>query len=126
VRLLIEPLNRVDMPDVLLAEFELAAELIDEQRSDRLGLQFDVYHAAMNGLDPCRAFADHARLVRHVQFSDAPGRHEPGTGSIDFEAILAAIHGSGYDGWAGAEYVPSGQTETTLGWLTTWEARFGR
>jgi hydroxypyruvate isomerase len=55
--------------------------------------------------------------IGHIQFADVPGRHEPGTGEIDFTAVFAAIDSSGYDGWVGAEYAPLGRTIDSLGWL---------
>ncbi len=125
VQLLIEPLNTTDSPDVLLSDLELAATLIGQVGADRLGLQFDIYHTAMNGVDPREAFAAYRASIRHIQFSDAPGRHEPGTGRVDFEGIFSDIVASGYQGWVGAEYYPSRATAETLGWLTTFGERFG-
>jgi len=52
-----------------------------------------------------------------VQFADCPGRHEPGTGKLDFQGIFSTIDGSGYDGWVGAEYHPLTTTADSLGWL---------
>ena len=56
--------------------------------------------------------------IGHIQFADNPGRHEPGTGGIDYPAVFAALDRLGYDGWAAAEYWPSRTTEETLGWMT--------
>jgi hydroxypyruvate isomerase len=53
-----------------------------------------------------------------VQIADAPGRGEPGTGSIDLERYLAAIEATGYQGWIGLEYKPTTPpTEASLSWL---------
>jgi hydroxypyruvate isomerase len=124
LQLVIEPLNTTDLPDVLLSDLGLAAALIDEL-GGRLGLLFDIYHTAMNGIDPAEAFSAHRGLIRHVQFSDAPGRHEPGTGDLDFERIFSRIVASGYRGWVGAEYYPSRPTLETLGWLESFGERIG-
>lgn len=114
---LIEPVNVRDIPGALLDDFEVAADLVQRFGVSRLGLQFDIYHAAMMGLDPVAILGRHHALVRHVQFSDAPGRHQPGTGEIDFAAVFIALERAGYSGWAGAEYVPAGATADSLGWL---------
>jgi hydroxypyruvate isomerase len=116
-RLLIEPLNVIDSPTILLADFSEATELIRAVGSERLGLQFDIYHAAMNGVDVLRTFHDTLPSIGHIQFSDAPGRHEPGTGRIEFAAIFTAIAASSYSGWAGAEYFPATTTAASFGWL---------
>ena len=118
-RLLIEPLNTADSPTVLLSDLSEATALLQAIGSERLGLQFDVYHAAMNGLDVLAAFRQTLPWIRHVQFSDAPGRHEPGTGTVDFPVIFRAIAASSYSGWVGAEYLPATTTAASFGWLAS-------
>jgi hydroxypyruvate isomerase len=113
---LIEPINPTDRADYIVPDFDTAMGLLKKSGRPNLGLQFDVYHAAMMGLDPVAAFEQTLRRIWHIQFSDMPGRHEPGTGKIDFPAVFAAIERSGYDGWLGAEYHPSGKTLDSLEW----------
>lgn len=72
-----------------------------------LGLLFDVYHLTVNGDDLDAAIAAHADRIAHVQLADAPGRHEPGTGDIDFPHVLAALQAAGYTGRIALEYVPT-------------------
>ncbi|HXS27837.1 MAG TPA: TIM barrel protein [Steroidobacteraceae bacterium] len=117
-RPLLEMINPHDVPGYCITSFDAAMEILS--RSDpRLGLQFDIYHAARLGLDPAAAFSAVHERVAHVQFADSPGRHEPGTGALDFNRIFAAIEQTGYTGWLGAEYHPSVQTADTLDWLRT-------
>jgi hydroxypyruvate isomerase len=115
--LLVEPMNRVEAPTALLASVDDACTVLRALNAPRLGLQFDVYHVAMNGEEPLAAYGRCRDLVRHVQFSDAPGRHEPGTGRLGIPGILRAIADDGYTGWFGAEYHPSGETTRGLGWM---------
>ena len=65
-------------------------------------------------------------LIGHVQFADNPGRHEPGTGALDFAAAFSALRAVRYDGAAAAEYRPAGRTEDGLGWLEEAPRWFGR
>lgn len=118
---LIEPLNSFDAPDYLLGSFE-AAERVLGCCAGRVGLQFDAYHAARMRLDPSEAFKRMARWIRHVQFADSPGRHEPGTGEVRFDALLGALEATQYDGWISAEYLPIGRTLDGLQWLRAWRA----
>jgi hydroxypyruvate isomerase len=71
----------------------------------------------MLGLDPAQAFVQHLARIGHVQFADSPGRHEPGTGGLDFGGIFRTIRGSSYAGWVGAEYHPLAATDAGLGWM---------
>lgn len=118
VTLLLEPLNAADMPDVLLGNIDDTAAMIRMEFAGKLWLMFDIYHIARNGQDVIDAYRRNKDLIRHVQFSDAPGRHEPGTGEIDFPSVFAAIEAEGYDGYFGAEYMPSKPTRETFSWLT--------
>ena len=59
-------------------------------------------------------------MVRHVQFADAPGRREPGTGGVEFDSLLRIVKSPKYDGWLSAEYTPLGETTAGLEWLKAW------
>ncbi len=115
-RPLLEVINPVNAPGYCVPDFASAAGILDAG-DPRVGLQFDVYHAAMLGLDPAQAFLDHLARIAHVQFADSPGRHEPGTGGLDFGAIFGTVRGSSYAGWVGAEYHPIAATVAGLEWM---------
>ncbi|MGB3330456.1 MAG: TIM barrel protein [Thermomicrobiales bacterium] len=117
VGMVIEALNDRDTPDYALPTSRSVLELMAEIESDNVRLQFDVYHATRMGEDPFAVIAEFAHAIGHIQIADAPGRHEPGTGEIDFPALFAAIDRSGYDGWVGLEYNPSGKTDDSLAFL---------
>jgi hydroxypyruvate isomerase len=55
--------------------------------------------------------------IGHMQIADTPGRHEPGTGEIDYGFLFGHIDACGYDGWIGCEYKPRTTTEAGLDWL---------
>ena len=120
LRLLIEPINDRDVPGFLLNRLDEAAAAIDAVGSDNLFLQADLYHMAMMGEDVSESLANHAPRVAHVQIADAPGRHEPGTGTLDVPALFAALERLGYDGFVGCEYVPAAGTEAGLGWMAAY------
>ena len=58
--------------------------------------------------------------IGHIQFADNPGRHEPGTGELNFDFLFAHLDAIGYAGFVGAEYLPMGRTEDGLGWWQRW------
>ena len=117
--LVIEPINRGDIPDYFLSDFGLAMELIAEVGAANLGLQFDAYHAHRITGDVIGTWERVRRAVVHVQIAGAPGRHEPDGGEIDYRAFLERIAADGYAGWIGAEYNPRGLTEEGLGWMAS-------
>jgi hydroxypyruvate isomerase len=85
--------------------------------ADNLRLLFDIYHLATNGDDVDRALDAYADRIGHVQIADSPGRHEPGTGSLDIDGRLRRLLAGGYEGYVGLEYAPSGSSADSFGWL---------
>jgi len=51
--------------------------------------------------------------IGHFHVADVPGRHEPGTGEINYGNVFTAIADSGYNGYVGCEYSPSGGKNST-------------
>jgi hydroxypyruvate isomerase len=115
--LLIEPINTHDVPGFLVPTSPEAARLIEEVGEPNFFLQCDLYHTAMMGDDGAAILESLAPVIRHIQFADAPGRGEPGSGKVDLHGLFARIDASGYAGWVSAEYRPSVRTEDTLGWF---------
>jgi hydroxypyruvate isomerase len=119
VSVLIEPLNPHDVPNYVVGTLDDAQAVLG-RCGPKVGLQFDLYHVARMGLDPAAEVERWLPRVRHVQFADVPGRHEPGTGSVPLESALAVLEARGYGGWLSAEYIPKGKTAQGLGWLAAW------
>jgi hydroxypyruvate isomerase len=91
-----------------------------------LGLLCDLYHLATNGDDLDRAIATYGDRIAHVQLADVPGRHQPGTGTLDVRRHLGQLAAAGYAGWVGLEYQPSGASADSFGWLDTLGAGVAR
>jgi hydroxypyruvate isomerase len=117
LRLLVEPINTFDMPGFAVHRIAQALALLDEVGAANAFVQHDVYHAHRMADDPCAALARHLPRIGHVQVADDAGRHEPGTGGIDFDAVFEILERQGYAGWIGCEYRPAGDTAAGLGWL---------
>jgi hydroxypyruvate isomerase len=115
--LVMEPINSVDVPGSYVSRSPQAARIIREVGADNFGLQFDLYHTAMMG-DDCAALLETLQpVIRHIQFADAPGRGEPGSGKVDLARLFEKIDRLGYPGWVAAEYRPLKSTVESLHWL---------
>ena len=116
VRLLIEPINTFDIPGYFLSGSKQALAIMDEVGADNLLLQYDIYH--MQRMEGELAATIRANLARigHFQIADNPGRHEPGTGEINYPFLFRLLDELGYDGYLGCEYTPAGATVDGLGW----------
>ncbi|MFZ3324280.1 MAG: TIM barrel protein [Usitatibacter sp.] len=115
--IVLEPINTHDIPGFFVSRSPEAVALIEEAGADNLYLQCDLYHTVMMGDDPAAILQECRDSIRHIQFADAPGRGEPGSGKIDFEALFALLDDLGYDGWVSAEYRPTRPTAETLSFL---------
>jgi len=141
IQLLIEPVNHFDIPGFLLDSTAKALSVIDalsehgeqdkpSERGERseqdepgglskhpVLLQYDVYHAQRMEGELAATLKNNLHRIGHIQIADTPGRHEPGTGEINFPFLFEWIDQLGYAGVIGAEYKPSGTTEEGLGWM---------
>ena len=117
IRLLIEPINTYDIPGFFLSRTDQALAIIDEVGSDNLFLQYDIYHAQRMEGELGNTIARHLPRIAHIQLADNPGRHEPGSGEINYPWLFRHIDGLGYAGWIGCEYKPAAGTREGLGWI---------
>jgi hydroxypyruvate isomerase len=116
IQLLIEPINTRDIPGFYLTGTSQAAAVIEAAGSDNAFIQFDIYHMTIMQEDVAAAIERYLPRIAHMQLADVPGRHEPGTGGIDYGRLLPFIDRAGYTGWIGCEYKPKTDTIGGLGW----------
>jgi hydroxypyruvate isomerase len=115
---LIEPVSGAPRYPLLTAANALQViDRVSAEGLDNMRLLFDIYHLAVNGDDVDAAINTAAGRIGHVQIADAPGRNEPGTGTLDIDYYLGRIAATGYDGWVGLEYKPSRESADSFGWL---------
>jgi hydroxypyruvate isomerase len=123
--LLLEPLNSADRRSPLLRNVADALSIIEVLGTPgRLRVLFDAYHLFQEEDDLMNALREAAGLIGHIQIADYPGRNEPGSGEIPFEDLLVEIDRTGYTGWIGLEYFPSG-FDASIGWLDAYVPRDG-
>jgi len=114
--LLTEPANRRTIPDFFLCSSRQALEAIDAADCANLMLQYDIFHMQIVEGDLAKTIERLLPRIGHMQLADVPDRHEPGTGEINFDFLLAHIDRLGYQGWMGCEYIPRGDTVAGLAW----------
>lgn len=117
IRLQLEPVNRRDMPGAIVATTAEYEDVAARVGSDNLFLQYDFYHMQIMQGDLVPGFLRLLPRIGHLQVADTPGRHEPGTGEINYAFVLRRVAQSGYAGWVGLEYAPSVAVAQGLGWM---------
>lgn len=108
VTILLESANtRYDHPGVLCSTTQDSVDVAELVGSPRVRLIYDLYQSIMEGEDPAVVLPRAIHLVDHIQIGDAPGRGEPGSGTIDWPGQLALFERLGYTGAIGLELTPT-------------------
>ncbi len=118
MRVLIEPLSEKTIAGCFLKSSAQAARVLDEVGEDNALMQYDFFHMQVMEGNLAATFERLRPRIGHLQLADVPGRHEPGTGEINYEFLLQRIDDLGYEGWIGCEYTPKGDTVEGLKWAT--------
>ncbi|MBB4124187.1 hydroxypyruvate isomerase [Martelella radicis] len=106
IMLVAEAINTYDIPGFFLSGTDQTLSVLDRVGSDNLFYQYDIYHMQRMEGELANTMKKHLLRIGHIQLADNPGRHEPGTGEINYDFLLPYIDTLGYDGWIGCEYVP--------------------
>lgn len=124
IELLIEPVNHFDIPEFFINKSGEALEVLTEVNHDNLYLQYDLYHAQREGENLLSTLHKHLTKIKNIQIADNPGRHQPGTGEMDYSLLLKEIDLSGYSGYVSMEYHPFPDTLTSLQWVKSFGLMF--
>lgn len=115
IRMNLEPLNiTTDHVGNFLATTRMAAEMTRLIGSPVLKVLYDVYHMQLNEGSICDNIRAYGDQFGHIHVADAPGRHEPGTGEINYHKVFACLEDCGYQGLVGFELMPETTTKNAV------------
>jgi hydroxypyruvate isomerase len=117
LEVLIEPINRRDMPGFFLSRTEQARDVIAEVGEPNLRLQFDLYHRQIAQGDVATAIQEFVPIAGHYQIASPPDRGEPDDGEVNYAYLFRLIDRTGFSGWIGCEYRPRRGTAEGLKWV---------
>lgn len=107
--LLLEPLNtELDHRGCFLSRSEQGARIVQRINDSSAAMLYDIYHMSMMGEDVIAEIERHKPWIGYFHVADRPGRHEPGSGSIDYAAVSAYLKNIDYNGFIGMEFSASG------------------
>jgi len=118
--LLVEPINTFDIPGFFLTNTREGLILLNDVGAENLKLQYDVYHMQKMEGNLADTMRNNIHQIGHIQIADNPGRHQPGTGEINYFFLLEEIKRLGYKGFVGLEYIPVPDTLSSLEWIEEW------
>lgn len=113
--LILEPMNiRVDHQGHCLYGSEPGIKICNEVNSSNVKLNWDLYHMQISEGDLCGHLQEGIDQIGYIQLADHPGRHEPGTGEIQYAKVLKLAKALGYTGYFGLECMPSESEEKAI------------
>jgi hydroxypyruvate isomerase len=114
--LTLEAINTRSVPGFFLSRSAQAIDVLNAAGEGNAFLQYDFFHMQIMEGDLAHTVERLLPRIGHIQLADAPGRHEPGSGEINFDFLLRHLDALGYSGWVGCEYNPQGDTLEGLKW----------
>ena len=115
----VEPVSTYAKPGYYMTTSDSAADIIRVVGSPNVKLLYDIYHMQLMEGDLVNTLRRNADIIGYIHIGDVPGRHEPGTGEINYRFLFEHLDRIGYQGWIGCEYKPATTTEAGLGWMKT-------
>ena len=112
----IEPLNLTgnNHANYFLDHTPEALRIIRAVRSPFVKLLYDLYHAQIMDGNLIETIRQNIADIAHVHVGDVPGRHEPGTGEINYPSVFRALRDAGFKGFVAMEYIPVQNAMKTL------------
>ena len=115
INLNLEALNiTTDHVGNFLKTTQMGAEICRLIGNPRLNVLFDAYHMQLNEGCLCDTISAYCDRIGHVHIADAPGRHEPGTGEINYKKVIRHLEACGYQGFVGYELFPLTDTAAAV------------
>jgi hydroxypyruvate isomerase len=110
----IEPIDRIENPPIYLDGVTEAFEIVEAVGSPSIKVLYDVYHEQREFGNLTEKFEKNIAQVGLIHIADVPGRHEPGTGEIDYLNIYRKLAQLNYKGLIAMEFYPTNDIVETL------------
>jgi hydroxypyruvate isomerase len=114
VEIVIEPIDLIENPPIYLASVSDGFEIVRAVNMPQVKVLYDFYHEQRSFGNLIEKLEKNVDLVGLVHVADVPGRHEPGTGEIDYVPIYRKLAELKYNRWIAMEYYPTEEPVASL------------
>ena len=104
----------VNHPGYFLVYSADGAELVQRTGHPNIKFLFDIYHQQISEGNLINNIRKYHKEIGHYHFADNPGRHEPGTGEINYNNVFKAIYETNYRDIVACEFGKQKPTEEVL------------
>ena len=110
----IEPIDRLENPTIYLDGVTEAFEIVRAVGSPNMKVLYDLYHEQRGMGNLIEKLEKNIDQVGLIHVADVPGRHEPGTGEINYGNVYRKLGELRYAGVIAMEFYPTGDVVETL------------
>ncbi len=114
IEIVIEPLDLLEQPKFFLASVTDGFAIAEAVNAPNLKVLYDFFHEQRSFGNLIEKLEQNIGRVGLIHIADVPGRHEPGTGEVDFVMIYRKLRQLQYDRWIAMEYYPTGDVVASL------------
>jgi hydroxypyruvate isomerase len=126
VRLLLEHINPEENPNCYLTTVTEAVEIVQAVGHPQVQVVYDFFHQQIAQGHLIDKLERNLERVGVIHIADVPGRHEPGTGEINYQNIFRKLGELRYGGVVAMEFLPTGDSITKLRQAHEMAVRFSR
>lgn len=114
VSILLENIDPEENPKYFLTSVTEGFEVVREAQAPNVQFLYDFFHDQISEGNLLAKLDKNLDIISHVHIADVPGRHDPGTGEINFPNIFRKLGQLGFNGYVAMEFVPEGDTVEAL------------
>ncbi len=114
LNIVIEPIDRLENPTIFLEGVDLAFAIVRSVNLPNLRVLYDLYHEQRGFGNLIEKLQKNIDWIGLIHVADVPGRHEPGTGEIDYDNVYKCLAALRYDRYIAMEFYPTADPVTTL------------
>lgn len=109
IELLVENIDQIENPKYYLMSCAEGFEIVRAVGHPQVKFLCDFYHEQIAEGNLIAKLDKNIDLIGLVHVADVPGRHEPGTGEINYPNIYRKLAELGYDRYMAMEFLPQGE-----------------
>jgi hydroxypyruvate isomerase len=107
INIVIEPIDLLESPTIFLTSVKDGFEIVRAVNRPNVKVLYDFYHEQRGAGNLIEKLERNIDWVGLVHIADVPGRHEPGTGEIDYTNIYRSLGKLHYNRFIAMEYGPT-------------------
>ena len=114
IDIVIEPIDWLENPEIYLASVTEGFEIVRAINSPNVKVLYDLYHEQRSFGNLIEKIEKNIDWIGLIHVADVPGRHEPGTGEINYKSVYRKLAELNYHHWIAMEYYPTGEPVASL------------